>query len=104
MRMRGVAGDEDAANLIGLGDGDTQVPETDIVEVGRERETCGFFEKRMEIVIVPRSVRRHRGMEEPAFADIDAAEELPVAVKVRIQHAIGRARWKALEFLVQFAR
>ena len=43
-------------------------------------------------------------MEEPALADVDAAEELPVAFQVRVHHAIGGARRKALEPFVQLAR
>ena len=42
-------------------------------------------------------------MEEPAFADVDAAEELPVAVQVRVHDAIGRARRKFFQRLVQVA-
>src|ERR1700736_6701377 len=33
MRMRGIAGDEDATRLVSLGDRDAQIPETDIVEM-----------------------------------------------------------------------
>ena len=59
----------------------------------------------MEIEIVPRGVLRHRRVEEEALADVDAAEELPVAVEVRMHRAIDRLRRKALaELLVQFAR
>ena len=47
---------------------------------------------------------RHRRVEEPALADVDAAEELPVALQVRVQHAVGRALGEALEAFVQLAR
>ena len=43
-------------------------------------------------------------MEEPAFADIDSAEELPIAVEIGMNDAIGRAWRKALELVVQLAR
>src|SRR5262249_57238111 len=38
MRMRGVAGDEHAADLISFGDRDAQIPEADIVEVAGKRQ------------------------------------------------------------------
>ena len=44
-------------------------------------------------------------MEEEALADVDPAEELPVAVEIRVHGAIDRLRRKALaELVVQLAR
>ena len=43
-------------------------------------------------------------MEEEAFADVDAPEEFPVTVQVRVHDAIGRTLGETLELLVQLAR
>src|SRR5437763_7711216 len=43
-------------------------------------------------------------MEKPAFADIDSAEELPIAAEIGMDDAIGRAWRKALEPVVQLGR
>jgi hypothetical protein len=43
-------------------------------------------------------------MEKPAFLRVDAPEELPIAVQVRMQDPIGRLRREALEALAQLAR
>ena len=102
--MRGIAGDEYASHLIAIGDGDAQIPKPHVVEIADEREARGFVQQRQEIVIVLRGIGRHRRMKEPALADVDAAEELPVPLQIGVQHAIGGARRKALEFLVQVAR
>src|SRR5947207_5388626 len=69
-----------------------------------ERKAGGFLQQSMKIVIIACRVGRHRRMEEPAFADIDSAEELPIAVKIGMNDAIGRAWRKALELVVQLAR
>ena len=105
MAVRGVAGDEHAADLVSLGDRDAQVPEADVVELGLERKARRLLQQAEEIEIVPRGVLRHRRVEEEALADIDAAEELPVALEVRMHRPVDRLRRKALaELLVQLAR
>ena len=83
MAVRGVAGDEHAADLIFLGDRDAQVPEADVVELAGELEAGGPLQQAVEVEIVARGVLRHRRVEEEALADVDAAEELPVALQVR---------------------
>ena len=102
--MRGVSGNERASDLIAIGDGDTQIPKSHIVEIADEREACGFVQQREEIVIVLRGIGRHWRVKEPALPGVDAAEELPIAFQIWMQHAIGRARRKTLELLVQVAR
>src|SRR5215471_14598873 len=104
MGMRGVAGDEDAAGLVSLGHRDPQVPEADIIEVAGERKASRFLQQSMEVEIVARRIRRHRRMEEPAFADIDTAEKLPIAVQLGMDDTIGGARRKPFEPLVKLAR
>jgi hypothetical protein len=89
MRMRGVAGNEDAADLVSLGHRDAQIPEPDIIEVAGERETGDLLQQAVKVVIVPGRIGRHRRMEKPALADVDAAEELPIAAQIRIDDAIG---------------
>src|SRR5262249_17893366 len=64
MRMRRVAGDENAAGLVSLGHRDPQIPKSDIVEIAGERKTRGFLQQSMEVEIVARGVRRHRRMKE----------------------------------------
>src|SRR6185295_3900849 len=103
MTMCRIARDESAANLISLGDRDAQVPESHIVEIAGKGETGRTLQEAMKIVIVARRVSWHRRMEEPALFDIDAAEELPVALEVRMHDAIGGSRRKALELLVELA-
>src|SRR4029079_567023 len=83
MAVRGIAGDEDAADLVVLGDLHAQIPETQVFELGLEWKSGRFFQQALEIEVLPRGVSRRRGMEEEALADIDAAEELPVALQVR---------------------
>ena len=81
--MRGVAGDEDAADLVVLGDRDAQIPEADVIEVAGEGKAGDFLQQAVKIVIVPGRIGRHRRMKEPALADVDAAEELPIAAASR---------------------
>ena len=50
------------------------------------------------------SSRGHRRVEEPRAAEVDAAEELPVALERGIEHAVERLAGKALQQLVQAAR
>ena len=105
MAVRGVAGDEHAPDLVFLRDRDAQVPEPDVIELGLERKPGRLVQQGLEIEIVPRGVLRHRRVEEEALADVDPAEELPVAVEIRVHGAIDRLRRKALaELVVQLAR
>src|SRR6185437_808486 len=104
MAMRRVAGDEDAADAILVGDSDAQVPEPDMVEFALELEPCDAVEQAEEIVILARGAGRHGRVKEKTLADIDAAEELPIAFEFGPQHQIGRAVGKTLQPLVQLAR
>ena len=104
MRVRGVAGNEDAAVSIRVGDGVAQLPEARIVDLAGEIEAGGRAQRRAEIEILALGVARDRRVEEEPLADIDAAEELPVTLEVRVQHAVSRARRKALQCLVELAR
>ena len=98
--MGGVAGDEHAVDLVILGDRDAQIPEADIIEVAGKWETGDFLQQPVKVVIVARGIGRNRGVEEPALADVDAAE-LPIARRDRgCMHAIGGARRKPLELLM----
>ena len=80
MRMRGVAGNEDTAGLVSVGDGDAQIPEADIVEFAGERKACHVLKQAVKVVVFARGVGRHRRMKEPALADVDPPEELPIAL------------------------
>ena len=75
-----------------------------MIERAGEFEAGGILDQRLEIEGLLVGPRRHGGMKEPALADVDAAEELPIAVEIGMHHAIDRALRKALEPFVQFAR
>ena len=60
--------------------------------------------KRLEVEVVGGGAGRHRRMEEPAAAEVDAAQELPVALELGLQHVVERLARIALQQLVQFAR
>src|SRR5262249_20939324 len=64
------------------------VNELHIVGLASEGEAGRALQEAMEIIIVARRIGRHRGMEEPALLDIDAAEELPVALEVGMHDSI----------------
>jgi hypothetical protein len=101
--VSGIAGDEDAPDLIVFGHRDAQVPEPDMLELAGEREAGGVPDQGMEVVVVGPGVSRHRGVEEPTLADIDPAEELPVAFQRRVQRIVGGARRETLEAFMQLA-
>src|SRR5579872_2930951 len=104
MRMRRVAGDKDPSRLVSLGHRNPQIPEADMVECASERKAGGLLQQGPEVVVVAGRVGRHRRMKEPAFADVDAAEKLPIAVEIGMDDPIGRARWKTLEAFVKLTR
>src|SRR5580658_5244477 len=99
MRMRGVAGDEDAAGLVCLGHRDAQVPKPHIVELAGEGKTRGFLQQPVKVIIVARRVGRDRRMKEPALADIDPAEELPIAAQIGMNDPVGGTWRETLELL-----
>src|SRR5262249_52777998 len=96
MTVRRIAGDEDTADLVLFGHRHPQVPEADMLELAGERKSGRAVEQRAEVEIVAGGVLRHRRMEEEALADVDAAEELPVAVQVGMHGAVDRLRREAL--------
>ena len=73
-------------------------------KVQAKSKPADLLHQAMEVEIVLGGVGRHRGVEKPALADVDAAEELPVALQVGMHDAIGRAPGKTLKLVVQFAR
>ena len=88
MAVRGIAGDEDAPVAILIGDGDAQIPEADMLEFDIEFRADRRMQIAAEIEIVLGGAERHRRMEEPGGAEIDPAEELPVAFQVGMQHIV----------------
>src|SRR5690606_11849189 len=101
MAVGGVPCDEDATAAIAVGDRETQVPEADVLEFGREGRANGTMQVGQEVEIVLRGAGRHGRVEEPRLAEIDAAEKLPVAAKVRMQHVVVGLARKTLEKPVQ---
>ncbi len=88
--MRGVAGDEHAARAVAVGDREAQVPETDVLELDIELDTGRFVDQAPEVEVVPGRPGRHRRVKEPRRAEIDPAEEFPVALQVGMQNAEER--------------
>jgi hypothetical protein len=84
MAVGGIAGDEHAARLVPVGNGHAQVPEPDMVEFAGEREAGDLLNQAMEIEIVLGGVGRNRGVEKPPLSHVDPAEELPIALQVRM--------------------
>src|SRR4029450_10802055 len=82
----GIPGDEDMSSPIRVGDREAQVPEADVLELDVERLPYGCVKVRAEVEVVGGRPGRDRGVEEPGIAEIDAAEELPVALKLGLQN------------------
>src|SRR5262245_2095304 len=99
----GITRNEDAADLISLGDRDCHVPKSDIVKFARELEAGSTLHQPVKVIVVPGRILRDRSMEEKALFGIDPAEEPPIALELRIHRTIGRARRKAFEAVVQLA-
>src|SRR4051812_27822138 len=101
MLVRGVSGDEDAAVAVLARHHDAQVPEADVVKLDLELEARGFLQQAVEVEVVRLGVGRHRRMEEEALSHVDAAEELPVTLHLRLEHSEGRTLREALEAFVE---
>src|SRR4051812_32468458 len=80
--VRSIARDENAARAIALGERDAQVPEADVLDLPSEGKAGGALGETVKVEVVALGAERHRGMEEPAFADVYPAEEPPVALEV----------------------
>ena len=104
MAVRGVAGDEDAAHAVLIRDRDAQVPKADVLELDVELLADRRMQKAAEIEIVFCRTERHRRVKEPGSAEIDAAEELPVALQVGMQHIVEGLVGEALQQPVQAGR
>ncbi len=102
--MRSVAGDEDIAVSIGVGEGDAQLPEADMLEFDRKIGADGAMQVVGEIEIVLCRAERDRRMEEPCRAEIHPPEKQPVTVQVGMQHVVERLAGIALQKLMQFFR
>ena len=74
-----------------------------MIELASKFETRRLVEQRGKVEIIAGRVAGHGRMEKPAFFRIDAPEELPIAVQVRMQDPIGRLHRKTLEALAQLA-
>jgi hypothetical protein len=72
-----------------------------MLEVDIEFGTHRRVEIAAEIEIIPGGTDRHRSMEKPGGAEIDPAEELPVALQVGMQHVVKLLVGKALQQFVQ---
>src|SRR5690242_13665111 len=105
MAVAGIAGDEYAPNTVLLRHLDAQIPETDVVELRFHWETRCLLQQFEEVVILTRCIARNWRMKEPPLAYVHSPEELPVAVQLRLQHAIGGALREAFfELRVQITR
>src|SRR5579871_1030587 len=101
MAVRRIPGDEHAPDLVPFGDSDAQVPEPHMVEFACEGATSGLLDEASKIKIVPRGIGGNGGMEKPSFSDVDAAEELPIALQVGMHDPVSRALRESLEALMK---
>lgn len=72
-----------------------------MLELDIKRCSDSIFQISLEVEVVCRGSRWHWRMEEPGIAQIDAAEEFPVALEFRLKHVVVRLAGKALKQLVQ---
>ena len=76
-----IAHDEGTAHLVCVGKGNAQIPKAHIVELARERESCGFLQQAVKIVVFLRCIGRDRSVKEELPVCVNPAEELPVALQ-----------------------
>src|ERR1043165_2910374 len=103
MAVRRVPRNEDAACPISVRYRDAKIPEPDVIEVTGKIESRRALDQSMNVEIVGAASPRPRRMKEPGLFVIDAPEELPVAVEVRMHHPIGGTRRKSLQAPMQLA-
>jgi hypothetical protein len=80
----GIASDKHSIHAVLARDHDTQVPEADVIELRCKLETRSLLNESMKIEVVRPCTGRDGRMEEEALADIDAAEEAPEALQLRL--------------------
>src|SRR5690242_735971 len=96
MAVAGIASNEDPPHAVAPGNLDAQVPEADVVEVGGKGKARGLVEQSRKVVVLALRLTGHWSVEEPSFAHVNSAKELPVALQLRLENAIGRALREAL--------
>src|SRR5437773_1609203 len=104
MLVASIAGDEHATLAVLAGQHDAQVPEANVVELGMEVEARRLMEQSQEVEVVRRAVFGQGCMKEEPLAHVDAAEELPVALQLRLHDSVSCGRREAVEELVQLLR
>src|SRR5919112_4065741 len=75
MAVRGVTRDEDPSFPVVVSHCKAQIPEADMLELDVELRADRFIKELAEVEPVLSGTERHRGVEKPARAEIDAAEE-----------------------------
>src|SRR5262249_22210592 len=88
MAVGGIARNKDAVRAIALGNRKAQVPKPDVIERNVKLGTGRGIEKLAKVEVVPRRAGWDGSVEKPAAAEIHAAKELPVAVKLRVENAV----------------
>src|SRR5712691_5848221 len=102
MLVARITGDEHAPQAVLAGDHNAQVPEANVIELRLELKAGGGVKQAEKVELVRCSVAWHRCVEEEPLAYIDAAEELPVTLELRLHHPI-RCGWREpVEKFVQF--
>src|SRR5262249_502521 len=104
MAVGGIACNKDAARAIALGNREAQVPKPDVIERNAKLGTGRGVEKVGKVEGVPGRGGWDGSVEKPAAAEIHAAEELPVAVKLRVENAVEGFAGIALQQAVQALR
>ncbi len=104
MTVACVASDEDAPQPIGVGDCHPQLPQADVLEFHVEFRARRFLHIGFEIEVLGRGPQGDWGVKEPGRAQVDAPEELPVALQFRPQDVVVGLARKALQEAVQAGR
>src|ERR1700722_8738857 len=88
-----VAGNEDPALAVFIGERKPQVPESNVLEFHIELRSGGVIQETTKIKAVPVDVGRHRSMKEPIVFKVYSPKESPIAVELRMQDIVeGLAR------------
>src|SRR5262249_6481208 len=86
--VRRIAGDEDAALLIGVSDRETQFPKANVLELNVELRPGRGIDMLVEVEIVSGRAGRNRRVEEPGAAEVQTAEDFRVPAEVGMEDAV----------------
>ncbi len=102
--MGRVAGDEDATRVIGVRHRDPEVPEADMLQLEGDLRADRGAQQSGAVQRLARRAHRDRRVEEEGRAEVDAAEEAPVALQLRVEDAEEGLAGEALQQPMQLGR